>query len=198
MVELLLTHWREADAETRRAGRHWYDSATAEARAIAAELPTGLGTVAAAGILAALSPRAQWSVNVRWAWMIVTERTCPARPFTIEPPAVGLPLSRKAAWGIAWGEPPSHHLRGPKVRAFWRAIAGDRDAAVIDVWMLRAMGISTPTISAAQYERCADALREAARRVRVPTRDFQATVWMQVRGVKPTDPAGFRPAAVRG
>lgn len=196
MVELLLTHWREADRETRRAGRHWYDSAEAEARAIAAELPSGLGKVAAAGILAALSPRAQWSVNVRWAWVVAIRRSYHA--FTLTPPAVGLPLGRKAAWGIAWGEPPSAHLRGPKVRAFWRAIAGDRDAAVIDIWMLRAMGIETPTVSPAQYERCAEALREAARRVRVPTRDFQATIWMQIRGVKPTDPAGFRPADVRG
>jgi hypothetical protein len=113
-------------------------------------------------------------------------------------PSVGLRGGRLKAWRIAHHQRPEAVLSGPKVRAFWRAIAGDRDAAVIDVWMLRAMGIDTPTISPAQYERCAEALRAAARRVRVPVRDFQATVWMQVRGVKPTDPAGFRPADVRG
>lgn len=189
MIDRLLTHWREADAETRRAGRHWYDSAEAEARALAAELPRGLGTVTAAGILAVLSPRAQWSVNVRWAWAIARDPDA----------EVSMPGFRAKARAMATGRRASATIiRGPKVRAFWRAIAGDRDAAVVDVWMLRAMGIATPTVSPAQYERCAEALREAARRVRVPTRDFQATVWMQVRGVKPTDPAGFRPADVRG
>jgi hypothetical protein len=192
VIEALLTHWNAADADTRRAGRRWYDSAEAEARAIAVALPERFGPVTAAGILAALSPRAQWSVNVRWAWAVARGRE---RAY---PPAVGLPDARAKAWRIAHGERPSQVLGGPKVRAFWRAIAGDRDAAVIDIWMLRAMGIDQPSVKPAQYERCAEALREAARRVRVPTRDFQATVWMQVRGVKPTDPAGFRPAAVRG
>jgi hypothetical protein len=192
VIESLLTHWNAADPATRRAGRRWYDSAEAAAVELSRVLPDGMGPVTAAAIIAALSPRAQWSVNVRWAWAVALQS------LGAGPPPVSLPDARAKAWRIRLRERPDAVLSGPKVRAFWRAIAGDRDAAVIDIWMLRAMGIESPSVKPAQYERCAEALREAARRVRVPTRDFQATVWMQVRGVKPTDPAGFRPAAVRG
>lgn len=180
----LLHHYAAADEPTRIAGRRWYTSAEREAIELSRLASRGVGRVACAGILAALSPRAQWSVNVRWAHAIV-----------LDPDArVSTTNCRAKARAITLGWPPATILRGLKVCAFWRAIAGEPDAAVIDVWMLRAMGIDTPSVSPRQYAACASALREAAVQAEETTRDFQAIVWMQIRGVKPTDPTGYRPA----
>lgn len=193
----LLTHYHAADEATRVAGRQWYANAEREARELSRVAAPGVGRVACAGILAALSPRAQWSVNVRWAREIVAKAAWHASP-TVEPPPVSLPDARLKAWRIAYyRENPGSVLRGPKVRAFWRAIAGDPDAAVLDVWMLRAMGIEG-TISPKRYTELEAALRQAASTTHETVRDFQAIVWMQVRGVKPTDPAGFRPVGEIG
>ncbi|HSE45860.1 MAG TPA: hypothetical protein VLA89_11105, partial [Gemmatimonadales bacterium] len=145
-------------------------------------LPAGMGPVTAAALLAVLSPRAHWSVNVRWA------RRVARQPMA----RVSTPANRRKAWRIRLGERPAAVLGGLKVRAFWRAIAGDPEAAVIDVWMTRAMGLPYP-LSDRQYSEAADAITRAAEIVGETTRDFQAIVWMQVRGVKPTDPIGFRP-----
>ena len=183
VIDSLLTHWRAADPATRRAGRSWYAEAEREAVELSREAAPGVGPVACAGILAALSPRAQWSVNVRWAWAAIRGEAIG-----------GLPGNRAKAAAIATGTRPDHVLRGPKVRAFWRAIAGDPTAAVVDVWMARAMGLGDAPLTPKRYAEAEAALREAARRVRVPVRDFQATVWLQARGIKPTDPAGYRPA----
>lgn len=185
MIRSLLKHYADADEATREAGRVWYAGAEREARELSRKAGRGIGPVACAGVLAALSPRAQWSVNVRWARAIVdAERDCPK---------VGLGNGRAKAWAIRNGERPDAVLRGPKVRAFWRAMTGDPDAAVIDVWMLRAMGIESASVTPKVYEECATALREASAACGESVRDFQAIVWMQIRGVKPTDPVGFRP-----
>lgn len=198
----LLTFYHEADDATREAGRRWYANAEREARELSRVAAPGVGPVACAGILAALSPRAQWSVNVRWAREIVGasfKREDPADALRGAQfcPAVSLPDARDKAWRIAHRQRPDAVLRGPKVRAFWRAIAGDPDAAVLDVWMLRAMGVEG-TISPKRYTELEAALRQAASTTNETVRDFQAIVWMQIRGVKPTDPTGFRPVGEIG
>lgn len=174
--------YRQAGPEIIRTGRGWYDHAQRAADELSRDLPRGCGRIAAAGIIAALSPRLRWGHNLAAARAI----------------AEGRP--RSYAFGDAWrkaqrirdGERPTDVLRGPKVRAFWRAVAGDPNAVTIDVWAARAAGLpdkpSPGAISEAQ-----GAYREAAERCGESPRDFQAIVWLIVRGAKPTDPPPFHP-----
>lgn len=184
----LLPHWHGADAATRRAGAGWYSAAASEADRLAELAPAGIGRVRTAGIIAALSPRAHWSVNLRWAEAIVVSAGS-GWPIA---PAVSTRAVRAKAWKIAHGADPARVLGGPKVRAFWQAICGDPDAAVVDVWAARAAGVSASELyRAGAYDAVAEAYRALAAIVGVPTRDLQATIWLALRGDKPADPATF-------
>lgn len=85
------------------------------------------------------------------------------------------------ARAIQQGAQPLRVLGGPKVRAFYRALLGDRDAAVVDVWVARAAG-TDPQLTPARYARVEAALRDAAAQARTAVADFQATVWVVTRG----------------
>jgi hypothetical protein len=81
------------------------------------------------------------------------------------------------------GERPLSVLRGPKTRAFYRAMTGDTSAGVVDVWMVRAMGLDPKkSLTPSQYAVCDEALQAAAAEVGLPTTTFQAIVWTVVRG----------------
>jgi hypothetical protein len=96
----------------------------------------------------------------------------------------GYPRNVEKAVRIWEGERPLDVLGGPKVTAFYRAIMGDAGAAVIDVWMWRAMGIPVASIP---YEDAAQALRCAAEEAGVSVSMFQALVWKQIRGEVKSD-----------
>ena len=89
--------------------------------------------------------------------------------------------ARAKAAQIADGRPPDLVLRGPKIRAFYRALLGDDEAVVIDTWMLRALGHhEKPTPK--QYKRLAQRVRREARRRGIPPAVWQAIVWCKARG----------------
>lgn len=69
-VENIYAVWQLATAEERVAGRQWYPTA----KAIAVELASRYGIPAnqAVGVLAALSPRNQWSRNVQDAEAVIS------------------------------------------------------------------------------------------------------------------------------
>lgn len=167
-VERLLEHYALSSGE----GESWYRESRRQARRIARE--TGVTLSTAAGLLAAYSPRVMWVVNVRLALETARDGV----------PTTGcMATSRANALRIVAGERPLAVMRGPKTREFYRAIMGDEDAAVIDVWMLRAMGEDpTKAPTAKRYDALASDLREAARRANIGTATFQAIVWTQVRG----------------
>ena len=183
-IRRLTELYAEAPEATRAAGREWYPAAAAQSRAIARG--AGISRHRAAGIIAALSPRAQWAVNLAWAAKVAAAATCPA---------VHTRDARAKAWAIRTGERPLSVLRGPKVRAFYRAIMGDTGSVVLDVWAMRAMGDDRQPRPGADYARCAELYRRAAERCGESPRDFQAIVWLQLRGAKPSDAPQFRPEA---
>jgi hypothetical protein len=190
MVRRITRAFRAATPAHLAAGLGWY----AEAYRVAAEIWPERPDLAA-GVIAPLSVRCQWSTNVVWARAVVN-----AARTGQECPAVHTTAMRAQAWRIANGEAPLSVLNGPKVRSFWANIMGDTDAVTCDTWaVLVATGltggdavraIGTPV----RYREVADAYRRAAVVLGVTPREVQAATWVAARGVKPTD-AGFHAAA---
>jgi hypothetical protein len=85
------------------------------------------------------------------------------------------------ARAIAAGARPLDVLSGPKTRAFYRAIMGDERAAVVDVWVLRAIGW-TRSVTEKAYQTIANALTIAAAYARTTVARLQAVAWVVVRG----------------
>lgn len=167
MVVNLLDHFEQAGTVE---GERWYRESRRYARQLAREHGGGVGR--AAGIIAALSPQVQWSRNKVMAADVMATGTATGQT----------DANLTKAWRIWGGERPLQVLGGPKVRAFYRAMMGDEEAAVIDTWMLQAIGWPQRGLSARQYERCAAALAEAASYTHLTTAQFQAVVWTHVRG----------------
>lgn len=164
----LLKHWYAATADQRKDGREWYVKANREARRLARLHGVSLAT--AAGVIAALSPRLQWTSNVRAAHKLLDGQD-----------VTGVFLaSLTKAQHIYTGERPLRILSGPKVRAFYGALMG-RPEAVVDVWIARAAGVDA-ALTPKSYATVAGALQMAADSVRVPVHVFQATTWVQIRG----------------
>ncbi len=170
-AEALLGHWEELDRETRTEALNgrWYRESRRVSRALARK--HGVTLSVAAGTIAALSPRVQWKANVRGADALLG-----GAPDT---EVAGFDANKAKARRIMGGERPLDVLGGDKVRAFYRAIMGDENAAVIDVWMWRAIGVAPGGMRYADAEA---ALREAAAAAGVAVADFQAVVWSKVRG----------------
>lgn len=75
-------------------------------------------------------------------------------------------------------------LRGLKTNAFARAIAGDDNAVVVDVWMCRAAGLGKDAPNVTEYRAIADAIRTLARQpiVCMDPATLQALLWIIIRG----------------
>jgi thermostable 8-oxoguanine DNA glycosylase len=73
-------------------------------------------------------------------------------------------------------------LKGLKTNAFAKAIAGDEQAVVIDVWMLRAVGIEKKTPNQTLYFELAEAVKKTAFDFGMTPRAMQALIWIVVRG----------------
>jgi len=73
-------------------------------------------------------------------------------------------------------------LKGPKTNAFARAIAGDENAVVVDVWMMRAAGCENDSPNKKQYSEVSQAISDIAERFAMTPRACQALIWILVRG----------------
>lgn len=171
--------YADTSAADRAAGLAWYGRAADAAADLAAR--HGLPPDQAAGIIAALSPRVRWQANLRAADAVAAAAT---RGDSQPPRVSALPGSVLKAWRIARGNPAGSVLAGPKVRAFWRNITGDRRAVTVDVWASRAAHgrYDAPVPEKWLYDRLARAYTAAADAVGVPPRDFQGAIWVHVRG----------------
>ena len=157
-------------------GIRWYDKHTADIDVMAEQLATPRDQVA--GVVAALSPRIQWSRNLQ----VARETILAFR--------AGMPISSVRgvfqtnvlkSYAILRGE--SDVLGGDKTRSFARNLSGDTDAVTVDVWAMRAaMGFDKQSLTPKQYASIARSYRSAAARVGLTPRDFQAVVWCVERG----------------
>jgi hypothetical protein len=145
----------------------WY----VDAERIAEKVAENLGTTLEVGasVVSAFSPRERWSVNVARAiaWSLGQEVTCLKNNLVMANKALTLGFQA---------------LKGLKTNSFAKAIAGDEQAVVIDVWMLRAVGIEKKTPTLNQYRELVDAVKKTAFDFGMTPRAMQALIWIVVRG----------------
>lgn len=180
--------YADADPTTIASGRSWYAEAHAEVSRLARQAPPGIGRSACAGVLAALSPRAQWGQNVAGARAAVQAAASELSPELAAAPYALSDGCRKAGRILA-GERPDAVLRGPKVRAFWRAILGDPAAVTVDWWACVAAGRPDDfgKLTPRRLAVIDRAYRLAADWAGESPRDFQAITWVAARGIVPSD-----------
>lgn len=145
----------------------WY----VDAERIAEEVARNLGTTLEVGasVVSAFSPRERWSVNVARAisFSLGEKVTCLKNNIVMANNALTMGFAA---------------LNGQKTNAFAKAIAGDENAVVIDVWMLRAVGIEKKTPNQSGYKELAKAVTTVATKHGMTPRAMQALIWIVVRG----------------
>ena len=151
-----------------RAAEAWYDSA-AEFAASLPVLRPAWNMEVACSVVSAFSPRVTWAHNKRKAHEYAQGIT----PKGLRSHVAA--ADRCVADGF-------DGLRGLKTNAFARAIAGDRDAVVVDVWMCRAAGLGKDAPNKREYRMIADAVRIVAAEHRMDPAVMQALLWIIVRG----------------
>jgi len=165
-----ITLLRTATHADLAAARAWYADARTFAESLQVIRPDWSLQVAAS-VVSAFSPRVTWAHNKVKA----LEYAQGIRPR-------GLASHNDAADRcVVMG---FNGLRGPKTNAFARAIAGDDNAVVIDVWMCRAAGLGKDAPNATEYRAIADAIRTLAATptVCMDPATLQALLWIIVRG----------------
>ena len=170
-----------ATEEERAAGMAWYASAHARCAGIARR--HGLTIAQASGIVAVLSPKTEWSANLRMA-----EDVCAGRP------VAGLGASIRKASRILHGEdvesvlaaPKGQPRSGQKVRAFFSNISDplgsndvtiDRHAYDVAVGTVGDNAARKALERSGVYEATADAYRAAAATAGVCPHQAQAITW---------------------
>jgi hypothetical protein len=145
----------------------WYVDAERIAEKVAENLNTTLEV--GASVVSAFSPRERWSVNVARAiaWSLGQDVACLKNNLVMANNALTLGFQA---------------LKGMKTNAFAKAIAGDEQAVVIDVWMLRAVGIEKKTPNQSQYNELVNAVKKTAFDFGMTPRAMQALIWIVVRG----------------
>jgi hypothetical protein len=146
----------------------WYFEAQEVAHNVARNLDVSMEV--GASIVAAFSPRERWSSNVH-----------KALSFSMGMQVKGLTNNIKMANDAL--EQGFDALKGQKTNAFARAIAGDTDAVVIDVWMIRAAGMdASKGVNKGDYIILSDIVRKIANEHGITPRTAQALIWIVKRG----------------
>lgn len=122
-----------------------------------------------ASIISAFSPRQRWSRNVVQA----LEFAHGGKPNGL---ANNLRMAENA---LTMG---FDALRGMKTNNFARAIAGDENAVTIDVWMMRAAGMTIDSPNKTQYRELVQAVKNTALIEGLTPRTCQALIWIVYRG----------------
>jgi hypothetical protein len=161
-------------------GVRWYDEQRLFCQTLAS-LPDfngdTLGLERAAEVVAALSPRTQWSVNVAGATLLVTHReTMPNLLGRNVEMAESVLLGRRLAEVVK---------KGPKIQAFAKNLAGDTSVVTVDVHAAYAVGVDENTLDRVGcYDAVASAYRAAAVARGLEPSEMQAVVWLGARRQK--------------
>ena len=152
------------------AAQRWYDDARWFANSLTAIRPSWSLEVSAS-VVSAFSPRVTWAHNKAKALQYAQGQD----PKGLRSHVIA--ADRCVRMGF-------DGLRGPKTNAFARAIAGDRDAVVVDVWMCRAAGLGKDAPTVVEYRAIADAIRTVAGTpaVCMAPATLQALLWIIIRG----------------
>ena len=145
----------------------WYLEAQEVAEDVAELLSTSLEV--GASIVASFSPRERWSSNVAKSYAFANGK-----------PVSG--LSNNLAMATSSITLGFDALKGLKTNAFARAIAGDVDAVVIDVWMMRAANMQSDSPNKTQYKELSQAVCDVANEFGITPRTAQALIWIIARG----------------
>ena len=145
----------------------WYFEAQEVAEDVAELLSTSLEV--GASIVASFSPRERWSSNVAKSYAFANGK-----------PVTG--LSNNLAMAMSSVTLGFDALKGLKTNAFARAIAGDVDAVVIDVWMMRAANMQSDSPNKTQYKELSQAVCDVANEFGITSRTAQALIWIIKRG----------------
>ena len=145
----------------------WYHEAQDVAQEVATNLNSSLEV--GAGVVSAFSPRERWSSNIT-----------KAVSFSLGKSVTGLANNLKMANAVLDGGIDA--LNGLKTNAFARAIAGDTEAVVIDVWMMRAAEMLTDSPTQGQYLALTKAVNKVAGEFGLTPRTTQALIWIVARG----------------
>lgn len=166
------------------AGLDWYTRAEDIVRELSVRYQRPVKVVAA--VIAVTSPNTPWSTvhgktpNLDVATTLIAAANDGA---TVRPLTMGYPANLDKAWSILQGADPDATVSGPKVEAFYLNLLGDPDAPTADLWMARAVGIDPDKLG---RNTLGNALRAAivacAAALGIAVRDFQAAVWVSVRG----------------
>lgn len=154
---------RKASVADIVAAANWYSEAESLAREISDDVEVG------ASVISAFSPRQRWSTNVDMARRFMAGEN---------PRTLGNNL-RMAHNALNMG---FDALKGLKTNAFARAIAGDANAVVVDVWMMRAAGYEHDSPNVGQYRTVTEAVHRIARENNLEPRVAQALIWILERG----------------
>jgi hypothetical protein len=174
MVRNILKVYRSATDAQIEQGMTWYN----EAHALAVELDAD-NPLRAAGIIAALSPRVQWSYNVKLARRAFAERG--------EMVGGGLSGNLAKANAIYHGADVLATLKAPKTMAFAATIADpaeptlvvvDRHAVSVALGRCSTDADTNALSLQGRYELFADAYRRAAKRAGISPAEMQATTWV--------------------
>jgi hypothetical protein len=169
-IEKFIGHLSTATLFDYSAAQKWYDDAAIFAYSLRMMRPEW-STEVAASVIAAFSPRVTWAHNKAKA----TQYAQGIAPKGLRSHIAAADRCVRDGFD---------GLRGPKTNAFARAIAGDRDAVVVDVWMCRAAGLEKDAPNATEYRAIADAIRAIAwtPAVCMSPATLQALLWIIVRG----------------
>lgn len=170
----LLRLYRTAEPRFVEAGLEWYDMAYTHCERLGAF--HGFETPRVAVALAHLSPRIAWKTN-----LFLLEELLAGR----EKPSYAMTRSWEMGRRALEAEHPmtTFSVVALKTGSFARAILGDANSVVVDVWAARAAGVGESMIRSTRgYHAVAEAYRRGAKRVGIPARDLQAVTWCAVRG----------------
>lgn len=171
-----------ADNEEMRQGLAWYE--TAHRQALTLSEITGKPVETCAGVIAVLSPRVEWNLNVRAAKAILMHGSRARH-------VPGYGANRRKAFAVLKGD--YEVIRGPKVGEFWKSILNPTHSEpVIDSQMIAAYwngkidkeGITWVAGNKGKLEEIKQSVKEIASEHGLNVGQVQAIIWLTFKRLK--------------